>query len=154
MVTVYSGNALDFNCIKCFLVALLDSFAADWIAIAFNYSIYPEFVWYKAADESFKALTYYELCTAFFQKYAVVVMITAQLHSTKSKHRFCRGSNSARDVLKICNGEHTRHWFHLEMIWNEMKLFLVNLHNFTIISANTSEKCKELINYLKLILKK
>ena len=35
----------------------------------------------------------------------VVVITTAQLHSTKPELRFCRGSNSARGVSEICNGE-------------------------------------------------
>ena len=34
-----------------------------------------------------------------------VVIITAQLHSTKPELRFCAGSNSARGVSKIRDGE-------------------------------------------------
>ena len=35
----------------------------------------------------------------------VVVITTAQLHSTKSELRLCAGSNPARDALGICNDE-------------------------------------------------
>ena len=35
----------------------------------------------------------------------VVVITTAQLHSTKSELRFCAGSNLARGVLEIRDGE-------------------------------------------------
>ena len=35
----------------------------------------------------------------------VVVITTAQLHSTKPGLRFCAGSNPARSVLEIHNGE-------------------------------------------------
>ena len=35
----------------------------------------------------------------------IVVITTAQLHWTKPELRFCAGSNPARGVSKICNGE-------------------------------------------------
>ena len=35
----------------------------------------------------------------------VVVITTAQLHSTKPELRFCAGSNPARGVLEIHDGE-------------------------------------------------
>ena len=35
----------------------------------------------------------------------VVVITTAQLHSTKSELRFCAGSNPARSGLEIRDGE-------------------------------------------------
>ena len=35
----------------------------------------------------------------------VVIITTAQLHSTKPELRFCTGSNPARDVSKIRDGE-------------------------------------------------
>ena len=35
----------------------------------------------------------------------VMVITTAQLHSTKSELRFCADSNPARGVSKICDGE-------------------------------------------------
>ena len=36
---------------------------------------------------------------------SVVVITTAQLHSTKSEPRFCAGSNPARGVSEIRDGE-------------------------------------------------
>ena len=35
----------------------------------------------------------------------VVVITTAQLHSSKPEHRFCTGSNPARGVSEIRDGE-------------------------------------------------
>ena len=35
----------------------------------------------------------------------VVVITTAQLHSTKPELRFCAGSDPARSVSEICDGE-------------------------------------------------
>ena len=35
----------------------------------------------------------------------VVVITTAELHSTKSELRFCAGLNPARGVSEICDGE-------------------------------------------------
>ena len=35
----------------------------------------------------------------------VMVITTAQLHSTKPELSFCAGPNSARGVLKICDGK-------------------------------------------------
>ena len=37
--------------------------------------------------------------------HGVVVIITAQLHSTKPELRFCAGSNPAFGMSEICNGE-------------------------------------------------
>ena len=37
--------------------------------------------------------------------HGVVVITTAQLHSTKSELRFCAGSNPARGVSEIRDGE-------------------------------------------------
>ena len=36
---------------------------------------------------------------------SAVVMTTSKLHSTKSKLRFCAGSNLARTLTEICDGE-------------------------------------------------
>ena len=35
----------------------------------------------------------------------VVVITTAQLHSTKPKLQFCASSNAARGLSEICNGK-------------------------------------------------
>ena len=42
----------------------------------------------------------------FIYRCGVVVITTAQLHSTKSELRFCAGSNPACGVLEICDGEY------------------------------------------------
>ena len=41
----------------------------------------------------------------------VVVINTAQLHSTKPELRFCAGSNPARGMSEIRDGEDLRQWF-------------------------------------------
>ena len=43
--------------------------------------------------------------TLLLSKTVVVVIATAQLHSVKPKLRFCVGSNPARGVLEIRDGE-------------------------------------------------
>ena len=45
----------------------------------------------------------------------VVVITTAQLHSTKPELRFCTGSNPARGVSGIRNGEDLWQWSRLEI---------------------------------------
>ena len=45
----------------------------------------------------------------------VVVIITAQLHLTKPELRFCAGSNPARSVSEICDGEDLWQWSRLEI---------------------------------------
>ena len=45
----------------------------------------------------------------------VVVIITAQLHSTKSELRFWAGSNPAHSVSEICNGENLSQWCRVEI---------------------------------------
>ena len=40
-----------------------------------------------------------------------LVITAAQLHLTKPELRFCTGSNSNRDLSKICDGKNIWHWF-------------------------------------------
>ena len=52
----------------------------------------------------------FKLCNVHFQFWnewcsGVVVITTAQLHSTKPELRFCAGSNPARGVSEIPDGE-------------------------------------------------
>ena len=44
-------------------------------------------------------------CSGYQWRRGVVVITTAQLHSTKPEFRFCAGSNPASGVSEICNGE-------------------------------------------------
>ena len=48
----------------------------------------------------------------------VAVFTTAQLHLTKTKLRFCVGSNSALGMLQICNGHNLRQWSWLKIKLN------------------------------------
>ena len=45
----------------------------------------------------------------------VVVITTAQLHSTKSELKFCAGSNLARSMSEIRDGENLWQWSRLEI---------------------------------------
>ena len=49
--------------------------------------------------------TYLKLSVWATECGGVVVITTAQLHSTKPELRFCAGSNPARDMSEICDGE-------------------------------------------------
>ena len=52
---------------------------------------------------------------------AVVVITTAQFHSTKPELRFCAGSDPARDVSEIRDGEDLWQWFRLEIRLNAFR---------------------------------
>ena len=59
-----------------------------------------------------------------FLCHGVVVITTAQLHSTKSELRFYTGSNPACSVSEICDGENLWQWSWLEI--RRKCLLLVN----------------------------
>ena len=46
-----------------------------------------------------------ESIKSLWRRGAVVITTTAHLHSTKPELRFCAGSNPARGVSEICDGE-------------------------------------------------
>ena len=50
-----------------------------------------------------------------------LVIIAAQLHSTKPEHMFCAGSNPARGVSKIRDGEDLCQWSWLEIRLNAFR---------------------------------
>ena len=55
-------------------------------------------------------------CSSFtLWRRGVVVITTAQLHSTKPELKFCAGSNSARSVSEIRNGEDLWEWSWLKI---------------------------------------
>ena len=63
------------------------------------------------------------LIATFFKQFpsrrrGVVVITTAQLHSTRSELRFCAGSNPSRSVSQIRNGEDLWQWSRLEITLN------------------------------------
>ena len=51
----------------------------------------------------------------------VVVITTAQLHSTKPELKFCAGSNPARGVPEIRDGEDLWQWSRLEIRLNALR---------------------------------
>ena len=63
----------------------------------------------------------------------VVVITTAQLHSTKPELRFCAGSNPARGVPENRNGEDLWHWSRLEIRVNAIRRSTIPQKQFTII---------------------
>ena len=68
----------------------------------------------------------------------VVVITTAQLHSTKPELRFCTGSNSARGVSEICNGEDLWQWSQLEIRLNSFRQSTIPQKQFIIIITITA----------------
>ena len=51
-----------------------------------------------------------------------MVITTAQLHSTKTKLRFCTGSNSVHcSVSEICDGEDLWQWYRMEIGLNAFR---------------------------------
>ena len=63
----------------------------------------------------------------------VVVITTAQLHSTKPELRFCAGSNPARDVPEIRSGEDLWQWSRLEIRLNAFRWSTIPQKQFIII---------------------
>ena len=62
-----------------------------------------------------------------------VVIATAQLHSSKPKLRFCAGSNPARGVPGIRNGEDLWQWSRLEIRPNTFRRLTIPQKQFVII---------------------
>ena len=63
----------------------------------------------------------------------VVVITTAQLHSTKPELRFCAGSNPACSVSEIRDGEDLWQWFQLEIRLNAFRRSTIPQKKFLII---------------------
>ena len=63
----------------------------------------------------------------------VVVITTAQLHSTKPELRFCAVSNPARGVSEIRNGENLWQWSRLEIRVDTFRRSTIPQRQFTII---------------------
>ena len=67
----------------------------------------------------------------------VVVITTAQLYSTKPVLRFCAGSNPARGVLEIRDGEDLWQWSRLEIRLNAFRRSTIPQKQFIIIIIDT-----------------
>ena len=65
----------------------------------------------------------------------------AQLHSTKPELRFCEGSNPARGVSEIRDGEDLLQWFWLELRLNAFRRSTISQKQSIIISS--SRPCNE-----------
>ena len=64
----------------------------------------------------------------------VVVITTAQHHSTKPELRFFAGANPARGMSEIRNGEDLWQWFCLEIRLNAFRRSIISQKQFIIIS--------------------
>ena len=62
-----------------------------------------------------------------------MVITTAQLHSTKPELRFCAGSNPARGVPEIRDGEDLGQWSRLEIRLNAFRRSTITQKQFIII---------------------
>ena len=69
-----------------------------------------------------------------FWHHGVVVITTAQLHSTKPKLRFCAGSNPARGMSELHNGEDPWQWSQLEIRLKVFRLSAILQKQFIIIT--------------------
>ena len=74
----------------------------------------------------------------------VVVITTAQLHSTKPGLRFCAGSNPARGVSEIRDGEDLWQWSQLEIRLNAFHRLTIPQKQFIIIIIITHHFIDEL----------
>ena len=66
-------------------------------------------------------------------RHGVVVITTAQLHSTKPELKFCAGSNPARGVSEIRDGEDLWQWSRLEIRLNVFRRSTIPQKQFIII---------------------
>ena len=71
--------------------------------------------------------------SSIVNRYGVVVVTTAQLHSTKPGLRFCTGSNPARGVSEIRDGENLWQWSQLEIRLNTFRRSTIPQKQFIII---------------------
>ena len=112
-----------------------------------NGNIYTSYKTNDSFDCNYKWLTYLLTCKTCFKQYVggttdrlrgAVVITTVQFHSTNHELGFCAGSNPARGVSEIRDGEDLWQWFRLE-------IRSVNHSTKTIqfISYQNSYKCNE-----------
>ena len=80
---------------------------------------------------------------------SVVVITTAQLHSTKPEIRFCAGPSPASDVWEICDGEDLWQWSRLEIKLNALRRSTIPQKQFIIFIIITSVIKELFIFYLK-----
>ena len=115
--------------------------------------------------KSLHFLTYflkkYVLLFLFLNNYirgGVVVITTAQLHSTKPELRFCAGSNPARGVSEIRDGEDLWQWSRLEIRLNAFrrstipqKQFIIIIINLSIFKTNIKSNIKPFMLFVQVI---
>ena len=78
-----------------------------------------------------------------YTRRGVLVINTAQLHSTKPEYGFCTGSNPARGLLEIHDGEDLWRWSWLEIRVNAFRWSAIPQKHFIIIiiiNASTPPK--------------
>ena len=73
------------------------------------------------------------IVVVWWLRLGVVVITTAQLHSTKSKVRFCAGSNPVGGVLEIRVSEDIWQWSRLEIKLNAFDRWTIPQKQFIII---------------------
>ena len=83
---------------------------------------------YREGISSYNGSTY-----IIKRRRGVVVIATAQLHSTKAELKFCTGSNPARDVSEICEGEDLWQWSRLGIRLNTFRRSTIPRKQFIII---------------------
>ena len=76
-------------------------------------------------------------------RHGVVVITTAQFHSTKPELRYCAGSNPARGVSEICDGEDLWQWSRLEIKLNALRRSTIPQKQFIIILIEESFNIKQ-----------
>ena len=79
------------------------------------------------------ANTSLKTCFMFMWRLGVVVITTAQLHSTKPELTFCADSNPARGVSEIRDGEDLWQWSQLEIRLNAFRRLTMPQKQFIII---------------------
>ena len=116
-LTVFSPNAGKYSPEK---ASYLDTF---------HTVIKTSYWWFRKWTQKWlmESLSYDQ--TAIF--FGVVVIITAQLHSTKPELRFCAGSNPVHGLSEIRDGEGLWQWSRLEIRVNAFRRSTIRQKQFS-----------------------
>ena len=90
-----------------------------------------QIVWKISAFQSLNGSI--EMLKSNFEFPNISIITTAQIHSTKSELRFCAGSNPARGVSEISDGEDLWQWSRLEIMLNSFRRSTIPQKQFIII---------------------
>ena len=76
-------------------------------------------------NQPYLSVICYASVVQWLRRRGIMFITTAQLYSTKPEFSFCAGSNRARGVLEICDGEDLWQWSRLEIKLNTFRRSII-----------------------------